>query len=260
MSRLFFMGSCAAICALLLLAGPGAAGRVAPVSAADALQRVDSGVIRIEAWGCGRVVLSGSGFLVDDQHVATAEHVVAGAGRIVLRQGDRIVGSGTIAGADSAHDIALLRADRRIPGHVFSLSQRAPRAREGVAALGFPLGRPLTVARGMVHGTARMVAADGRAGEPLIQTDAAVHHGHSGGPLLSLSDGSVLGMVDLAAARGAPRSFAVSSFVAAPLLARWRRDPEAVPQQPCRSSGVSYPTLLQPPRLSGGASLPPGHM
>jgi serine protease Do len=257
MSRWFFMGSCAAICALLLLARPGAAGPVA--GSPSLLERAQSGVIRVETAGCGQV-LAGTGFLVDDQHVATAEHVVSGADRIVLEQGGRVIGSGTIAGADRAHDVALIRSDRRIHGHVFSLAGRSPRVREGVAALGFPLGRPLTVARGSARGTVRMLAAGGRAGDALIETDAAVRQGHSGGPLLSLSDGAVLGMVDLSATGRAPLSFAVSSRLAAPLLARWRRDPEAVPQQPCRASRVSYPTLLQPPRLSGGASLPPGHM
>jgi serine protease Do len=257
MSRWFFVGSCAAICALLLLGGRGAAGQRTP--SPSLLERAQSGVVRVEASSCGRV-LSGTGFLVDDHHVATAEHVLAGAGRIVLRQGRRVVAIGTLAGADSAHDVALIRSDRRIRGHVFSLSSRSPRVSEGVAALGFPLGRPLTVARGSAHGTARMVAAGGRAGDELIQTDAAVRQGHSGGPLLSLSDGAVLGMVDLSATGRAPLTLAVSSRLVAPLLARWRRDPEAVPQRPCPAARVSYPTLRQPPRLSGEASLPPGHM
>jgi serine protease Do len=258
MSRWLLVGSCAAICALLPLggAGSGAAGRGVPAS--SLLQHARSGVIRVEAFGCGRL-LSGTGFLVDDHHLATAEHVVAGADRIVLRQGRREVAVGTLAGADSAHDIALIRTDRSIRGHVFSLASRSPRAREGVAALGFPLGRRLTVARGSVRGTAHVVGADGRAGQELIQTDASVHNGHSGGPLVSLSDGSLLGVVDLAAVGRNPLSFSVSARAVAPLLSRWRRDPEAVPQEPCRS-GVSYPTLRQPPRLSGGASLPPGHM
>jgi S1-C subfamily serine protease len=256
MSRWLFVGSCAAVCALLALAGSGAAGRGVPPR--SVLQRAQSGVIRVEASGCGRM-LSGSGFLVDDRHLATADHVVAGADRIVLRQGRRTVAVGTLAGADSAHDVALIRTDRRIRGHVFSFARRAPHLREDVAALGFPLARRLTVARGSVRGTARILAAGGRAGQELIQTDASVHNGHSGGPLVSLSDGAVLGLVDLSSVGRAPLSFAVSARVAAPLLSRWRRDPEAVPQEPCRSP-VSYPTLRQPPRLSGEASLPPGHM
>jgi S1-C subfamily serine protease len=258
MSRWFFVGSCGAICALLLSVGSGAGASGGSAPARSILKRAESGVIRVEASGCGRL-LSGTGFLLDDHHLATAEHVVAGADRILLRRGRRVVAVGTVAGADSAHDVALIQTDRPIRGHVFSLSARGPRSREGVAALGFPLGRPLTVARGTVHGSARMVGAGGRAGQALIQTDASVHEGHSGGPLLSLTDGTVLGMVDLSSAdRARPLSFAVSARAAAPLLARWRRDPEAVAQEPCPSgpSAVGYPAS----RLPGAGSLPPAHM
>ena len=234
--RRLLVGSCAAASALLLFPGGGSSGRGAPASLADVVRRVDSGLMRVETRGCGRA-LSGTGFLVDSRHVATAEHVVDGALRIGLMRGGRLVGRGTIVGADAAHDLALVRTDRPIAGHVFSLSRRRPRMSEDVAALGFPLGRPLTVARGFVRGTARTVPAGGAAGQPLIQTDAAVNHGDSGAPLVSVSDGAVLGMVNLSSARAGGPSFAVSARVAEPLFAGWRSDPEAVPQRPCRHAG-----------------------
>lgn len=230
-----FVGSCAVLGALLL-SGRGEAQHGA-ASAADMVARVDSGVVRVEARSCGKALL-GTGFLLDSRHVATAAHVVDGAARIYLKQGARTIASGTIVGADDARDVALVRADAPIDGHVFSLAKRAPQAREGVAALGFPLGRPLVVRRGSVKGMARTLPA-GDASRQLIQTDAAVHHGDSGGPLLSVADGSVLGLVNLSSASGRGPSFAVSSHEAGPLLSRWRNDPEAVPQPPCGVSALA---------------------
>jgi S1-C subfamily serine protease len=137
-------------------------------------------------------------------------------------------------GSDPAHDVALVRADAPIDGHVFSMSRRRPQMSEGIAALGIPQGRSLAVRRGSVRGIARTLPPAGGAGQQLIQTDAAIHHGDSGGPLLSTSDGSVLGLVNLSSTSGSGPSFAVSSSDAEPLLTRWRNDPEAVPQRPCR--------------------------
>jgi S1-C subfamily serine protease len=217
----------------LSVSGRGAAHRM-DQSFSDMVARADSGLVRIQAKGCGRA-LFGTGFLIDSRHVATAAHVVDGATRIDFQQRGRTVAAGTIVGSDPARDIALVRTDRPVRGHALSLSNRPPRIAEDVAALGFPLGRPLAVARGFVRGTAQTVPAAGSASQQLIQTDASVQHGNSGGPLLAVSDGTVLGMVNLSSASGGGLSFAVSALAVGPLLERWRSDPEAVPQKPCRA-------------------------
>jgi serine protease Do len=219
MSRWVLGAPALVVAGALLLSAPGSGQRLP----------VRSGLVRIETASCG-ARLVGTGFLVDRRHVVTAEHVVAGARRIVLRRGGRVIGSGSLSGADGRLDVALIRSDRPLSGHVFSLLSRRARGGEGVAALGFR-----SSARGTVTGIARMVAGGGgRVGQALIQTDAPVRPGDSGGPLVSRGDGSVLGLVDLAGAvRGGP-SFAVEARRAAPLVARWRRDAEAVPQTRCR--------------------------
>ena len=216
----------------MLLSGQRAGTR-GDASAADALARADSGVVQVEAIGCDRALL-GTGFLVDRHHVATAAHVVGGARRINLKRGSRTIATATIAGTDSARDVALVRTDAPIAGRVLSLANRRPQVSERVAALGFAPGRPSAVRSGFVRGSARKLSGSVAVGEPLIQTDAAVRHGDSGGPLLSTADGSVLGMVSMSNAKGGRPSFAVSASDAGPLLARWRDDPEAVPQTPCR--------------------------
>jgi S1-C subfamily serine protease len=220
MSR-WFLGAPPALVVVgaLMLSAPGSGQRVP----------LRSGLVRIETLSCG-AKLVGTGFLVDRRHVVTAEHVVAGAGRIVMRRGGSVVGTGTLSGADGGLDVALIRSDRALPGHVFSLSGRLPRVGERVAALGFR-----SSVAGRVRGFARMVSArGGRAGQPLIQTDASVRPGDSGGPVVAPRGDAVLGLVDLSSVdRGGP-SFAVGARAVAPLVARWREDPEAVPQRRCR--------------------------
>jgi S1-C subfamily serine protease len=219
MSRWIFAAPVLVAAGVLVLSSPGSGQRVPAPS---------TGLVRVETASCGARLL-GTGFLIDGRHVATAEHVVTGATRIVLRRADgRVIGAGSIAGADPGLDVALIRSDRALSGHVFSLAGRSARAGEPLAALG--VGRS---GRGRMRGFARLVASGGRAGQPLIQTDAPVQPGDSGGPLVSARDGAVLGLVDLSAsARGGP-SFAVEARAARPLLARWRHDPEAVPQRRC---------------------------
>jgi S1-C subfamily serine protease len=219
MSRWIIAAPALVVGGVLLLSSPGSGQRVPPPG---------SGLVRIETVSCG-ARLVGTGFLVDGRHVATAEHVVAGATRIVLRRRDgRVLGAGTLAGADRGLDVALIRSDRPLAGHVFSLAARSPRAGERLSALG-----SASAAGGRMRGFARLVADGGRASQRLIQTDAHVEAGDSGGPLVSARDGSVLGLVDLSATAPDGPSFAVEARAARPLVARWRHDPEAVPQRRC---------------------------
>ena len=239
----------AAVAGALLLTTRGAADRTN--------QSIDSGVLRVESRGCGHTML-GTGFLVGRRYLVTAAHVVDGADAIALTRGGRLVARGTILGADAARDVALIRLDRAQRGHALALSTRAPKTGDDAYAVGYPLGEPLTVAHGSVRGTASTVPSAGVARRPLIQTDAPVSHGESGGPLVS-ADGAVLGMVDLSSTQGGGPSFAVGARDLAPLIARWRTDPEAVPQRPC--GGASrYPTLPQPSPRSDAALPPPAHM
>jgi serine protease Do len=216
-----------------------------------------SGVLRVENRNCGHTML-GSGFLVDGRHLVTAAHVVDSAGSIALRRDGRVVARGELVGTDSAADLALIRLDRPVDGHAFALSKRAPERGERVTAVGYPRDAPLVQAHGSVLGTATTVPAPGVAHRSLVQTDAVVSPGESGGPLLA--GRTVAGMIDLSSAQGTGQpSFAVSARDAAPLVARWRSDPEAVPQRPC-SVASGYPTLPQPSPRSVAASPPPAHM
>ncbi len=203
-----------------------------PESFADTIARVRSGVVRIEAETCdGEGV--GTGFLISRRLVATVEHVVDGATSITLKRGGRVLGTGTVIGEDRGRDLALVRTSRPIRGHIFKLSSQAPRLGEDVAAVGFPLGLPLSVTRGSVSGSGRTIPIDGFKRQKLIQTDAAVSPGNSGGPLLRSDGAAVVGLLDLDATLADGIAFAVSAEVARPLLEAWRVAPQPVSAATC---------------------------
>lgn len=153
-------------------------------------------MIRIEASACGQRSI-GTGFLVAPRLVATVDHVVDEATSITLKRGTKVVGHGTVIGSDPARDVALIRTQSHVEGYTFKFAATPPRLGDAVAALGFPLGLPLSVTRGTVSGKARTVPIDGLRRRDLIQTDAALNPGNSGGPLLEADSGDVVGLVDL---------------------------------------------------------------
>jgi serine protease Do len=190
-----------------------------------------TGVIRIETSTCDGSLL-GTGFLISPTLVATVDHVVDGAASISLLQSGRVVANGTVVGEDKQRDLALVRSSVPLAGYRFTLARRAPKLGEAVAAFGFPFGLPLTVTRGSVSGLGRSIPISGIVRRDLVQTDAAVNPGNSGGPLLSTSSDDVVGLVDIGTeANGI--GFAVSASVAEPLLTAWRLSAQPVPPAGC---------------------------
>ena len=243
--------SCIAAAALFLSAGCGSTASspsgsstvptsTGGTSLADVVQRVKSGVVRIEAVVCsgGTVGQSvGTGFLIAPKLVATVEHVVDGASRIVVKQNGEKLANATVIGQDADRDLALLRLSKPVRGHVFELTQIAPRLGDEVAALGFPLGLPLTLTRGTVSGLNRTIPIEKVKRLRLVQTDAAVNHGNSGGPLLKADSGDVIGLVDLGGSGDLHGiAFAVSAQVAAPLLHAWQVAPQPVGLRGCAAT------------------------
>ena len=199
-----------------------------PVSLADTVEKVRSGVVLIETTGCTESG-TGTGFLVGPRHVVTVEHVVADHARIDVKQRGKRVARATVIGQDPARDLALLRLDKPVAGHRFAFAQKAPRLGDEVAALGFPLGYPLTLTKGTVSGVGRTIEIEDVKRRGMIQTDTALNPGNSGGPLLS-STGDVVGLVDAGDTSAEGISFAVSGKIAAPLVSAWRSAPQ--PQSP----------------------------
>ncbi len=141
---------------------------------------------------------SGSGFFIDDAgHVVTNAHVVGGSSALqaVLFDGTEL--DATVVGADPLLDVAVLQlalpADFQVPGIVSFADSESLRAGDEVVAIGTALGSfPNTVSQGTINGTDRAFQGTGGL-STMIQHDAEIWHGNSGGPLLDLN-GNVVGI------------------------------------------------------------------
>jgi serine protease Do len=156
---------------------------------ADLVARAAPSVVGIEhrrGQGSG-VVLAGDGFVLTNAHVAAG-----GAPLRVRVSGSRAV-RGEVVGTDERTDLAVLRADAGdLPA--LALSGRRLRVGELVVAIGNPLGFERSVSLGVVSALHRNLAAPrGPTLEGLVQTDAAVNPGNSGGPLVD-AGGDVVGI------------------------------------------------------------------
>jgi S1-C subfamily serine protease len=163
-------------------------------------ERVGPAVVRIET-GSGvpnareRGGL-GSGIVISpDGLVLTNSHVVGASKQIRLRDSEGMVSDARVLGVDPDTDLALLRADgaRDLPYASLGNSKSLRRG-QLVVAIGNPLGFESTVTAGVVSALGRSIrSVSGRTIEDVIQTDAALNPGNSGGPLVS-SAAEVIGI------------------------------------------------------------------
>jgi S1-C subfamily serine protease len=143
---------------------------------------------------------AGSGWIFDDDgHVITNNHVVEGADSFKVRFQDGTEADATLVGTDAFQDVAVLKlelaAGQKLPGVATVGDSSAMRAGDQVVALGTPLGQfANSVSEGIIGGLNRTL--DTGAGYQLgnlIQHDAPISSGNSGGPLLNMR-GEVIGM------------------------------------------------------------------
>jgi S1-C subfamily serine protease len=163
-------------------------------------ERVGPAVVRVEtganaSGGRARGGL-GSGIVISpDGLVLTNSHVVGSSRQIRLQDTEGVVTDARVLGVDPDTDLALLRADGARDLRYASLgNSRNLRRGQLVVAIGNPLGFESTVTAGVVSALGRSIrSVSGRTIEDVIQTDAALNPGNSGGPLVS-SAGEVIGI------------------------------------------------------------------
>ncbi|APX95250.1 S1C family serine protease [Natronorubrum daqingense] len=155
----------------------------------------------------------GSGFLIDDTHLVTNEHVIADGTEVDLQYINGDWTSTTVVGADAYSDLAVLEA-HHVPeeSSPLSLSEEYPVVGQQVLAIGNPLGLEGTMTEGIVSGVDRTLETAERdfSHSNVVQTDAAVNPGNSGGPLVDL-DGNVVGVIN--AGGGDNIGFAISAAI-----------------------------------------------
>jgi len=170
---------------------------------ADLYDRVRPSVVKITGQEQSRGLAPGgeslgTGIILDKQgNILTNYHVVEGASSLIVGLADGNEGDATVVGKDPANDLAVIKADlpadSLVPAELGDSSNI--RVGQPVIAIGNPFGLEGTLTSGIISGLGRTLPS-ARSGKPLrglIQTDAAVNPGNSGGPLFD-AQGRVIGI------------------------------------------------------------------
>lgn len=177
-------------------------------SLSASVEKVYDAVMMIENYKNDSLTSTGSGFVykTDDKYgyVLTNHHVIAGATKIVLIRSDDKKIDGTVLGSDEYLDLAVIRINASDSIDVAAIgSSEDSKLGDVVFTIGSPLGYEYrgTVTDGILSGKDRMVTVSlsGTTSDwvmKVLQTNAAVNPGNSGGPLLNAS-GEVIGVISL---------------------------------------------------------------
>jgi putative serine protease PepD len=150
-------------------------------------------------FGDQQATAEGSGFEIDaNGDIVTNQHVVAGASSIQVRFKDGSTAKATLVGSDPSTDLAVVKVNvdsSKLHPLTFGDSSTVQVGQQ-VAAIGSPFGLPESLTSGIVSALNRTITAPAPNNFSIsgaIQTDAAINHGNSGGPLLNAS-GQVIGI------------------------------------------------------------------
>ena len=234
----------------------------------QAVQKVGPAVVTVTGNIAGQMTpfgrtsggtVSGSGVFISDQgYILTNNHVVAdtqGDLTIVLSDGSQETAK--IVGTDQYSDIAVLKTTGKVPAVATLGNSDLLNPGESVIAIGSPLGDfKNTVTAGVVSATGRSIdTGQGYTIDNLIQTDAAINQGNSGGPLINLA-GEVVAINTLIVRSSGSGTVAEGLGFAIPIDTA-----KAVAEQLIQTGSISHPYLgisFQPitPDIANAYNLP----
>jgi S1-C subfamily serine protease len=186
-------------------AAPEAISRLVETAITDVVESVGPAVVtvinnfpprRTFFGGLIESAASGSGVIISPKgYIVTNNHVVSGAQSLEVILADGSMLPATLIGVDEYSDLAILQVDGDVPAPASWGNSDMLKAGEPVVAIGSPLGDfTNTVTQGVVSAIERTIEIEQDYFlEGLIQTDAAINQGNSGGPLLNTS-GQVIGI------------------------------------------------------------------
>jgi S1-C subfamily serine protease len=139
----------------------------------------------------------GSGAIIDTQgHIVTNYHVIRDADLLEVTLPDKTKHKAKVVGSDANNDLAVIQIDLPKTGvtPIPLGTSKGLQVGQKVLAIGNPFGLDRTMTTGIISALGRSIQAEnGRVIEDIIQTDASINHGNSGGPLLN-SQGQIIGI------------------------------------------------------------------
>jgi S1-C subfamily serine protease len=208
---------------------------------ADVVTAVRPSVVRIENSSCAGGSFVGTGFSVGGW-IVTNRHVVEDYAKLSIRlSNDRVVVPTEVRLSD-ADDLALVKVPDVVPTLMWA--SKEPRVADEVAALGFPEAIGFSFAKGSVSALNVSLESRGEQIRGLMQTDAAVNFGNSGGPLINRR-GQVVGVVVLMLADTEGLAFAIEGRRAQRFVEN--RTSRALAACVARAVTTTPPTSTRPP-------------
>ncbi|MEO8288369.1 MAG: trypsin-like peptidase domain-containing protein [Chloroflexota bacterium] len=169
----------------------------AVVTVVNTMQQATTGRGRFGGQGQGQAAPEalGSGVIIDNQgHIVTNQHVIDNQQSLQVIFADGTQVPATLVGQDAYSDLAVIKVDAKVPAVAKFGDSDKLEPGQPVVAIGTALGTyNNTVTEGIISAMHRALGDGGTSTQDLIQTDAAINHGNSGGPLLDLN-GNVIGI------------------------------------------------------------------